>query len=308
MSLSDYTVPELKQIARNAGQAGYSNLPKKSLLDLIGGLFSRRPTNPPPPASPPRPASPPISGKTVRVPLTIPERKLSALPAPSAPVTLNADIIYELAQKMDHNGLRNLCSTNSEYRKLCQTPRFQRLIEQIRTEKLMNDKVQQVLQLVEKHDAEVNLTLVNDSNKRHTIRIWGPNPGGQKDHLSENIDGDNYFSSIVYKYLKEKLNFKGFENLTPEEFYDFLTQTKFDFGKFPDYAVNNFTNEPIYSPFHFIFDVLDESGKKPLTMYQLPQVKPDSTLISLQAVPQQVLTDMLTMVFKLYPNTLINGR
>ena len=316
MSLNDYTVAQLKQIARNAGQSGYSNLPKKSLLDLIGGIFSRKPsppqpTNPQQPASPPQPTNPqqptssprpassprPISGNTVRVPLIIPERT-----APSTLGLLGEDVLYELAQNMDYEGLRNLCTSNRKYRAMCQTERFKRVIEQSH-QKIIQDKVQQVLELIDARQS-VTLNLPEKNGKYHVLEVWGPYPDGEQDHMSERIN-DNYFSSIIYRYLKQKLNFKGFENLTPEEYSDFITQTEFSIGKISGPNLTYLLANPIYGPFRLIFEMVDESGNSiEPNMYQLPQVKPDSTLISLQGVKRQDLIGILTLAFKYYPNAI----
>ena len=298
MNLGNYTVPELKQEARDLGLSGYSNVPKGGLINLIGRFFSRKPSSTPAP----RPASPPLpatSGRTVRIPLTIPKRM--APPTPNM-IALSEDVLYELAQYLNYNALKNLCTSNREYRRICQTERFQQLIEQSRL-KTVQAKVQQVLDLIEKSGNDVTLVLTDE--KDHNLEIWGFS--SNQANISERSNED-YFSAIIYKYFKEKLNFKGFENLTPDEYYDFLTKTKFEFGKIPDYALKRFLKDPIYAPFNLLFSVCNSSGKSvPIYEYQTPQLKPGSTLITLGYVKPQEMLDILTLAFKNYPDAVIKS-
>lgn len=86
-----YTVSELKQLARERRLAGYSNLHRDELIELLQGATD--------------------------------------------PTVLPEDILYELTKHLSISELKQLCSTNRQYAKLCQSPRFQQIINQEKAER-----------------------------------------------------------------------------------------------------------------------------------------------------------------------------
>lgn len=223
-NLNNYTVPELKQEARNQGLAGYSSLPRTGLINLIRGIFSPRAPATPAPRAPVMAdlSQSPLQkegfmytisdkgeGHTIEYVTSIRSqepyisesvraygpnyqqysvlRKLygeKAMPTNSSgrrtdgpnygidnptaeeirevlnelrelpnydeaqlistrtnqrlnepevfPFSANEDLLYELSKHLTAQQLRNLCSSNSEYRKICQTERFQQLVQNLR--------------------------------------------------------------------------------------------------------------------------------------------------------------------------------
>lgn len=118
--LTYYTVNELKRHARE------QNIPIGGLTrkaDILNAILNQQ------------------SGTTIPPP---PTRTISPTTGTIPPI---GDLFTELSKHLTLKELKNLCTTNQEYRALCSTERFQRLLKekQVQEDKPYQDKIDQIL-------------------------------------------------------------------------------------------------------------------------------------------------------------------
>ena len=131
------------------------------------------------------------------------------------------DQLFQAAQNLTFDDLKQLCQTNRDYRTLCAEPRFQQLIRN-RFEETTVAKVRKVLQQIK--DTPNNTTLlfqlvpVDTANTiTHELDIYKDDEG-KIAHIQETIAGFPMEKSLIYQLFKKLMKFKGIENYTPSEY------------------------------------------------------------------------------------------
>lgn len=188
-----YTVAELKQIARERGLSGYSRLRRNELIDLLQGSSINR---------------------------TVKATDRSEL-IQELPNNLPDDILYELTQHLSISELKALCSTNQQYAKLCQSPRFSEIINRekakIEQEKQLQATINELYQGIV--NAGFNGVTYNIDNKDHTLTMkYGRNPDKEYrfytsesmpiDRNAKNMWAASHNKSILHKLFGEQAQSK----------------------------------------------------------------------------------------------------
>ena len=211
---------------------------------------------------------------------------------------MQRDQLYETARHLDLNTLRHLCQTNKLYYEICKEERFKRLIRQRYDEMILN-KVNNMINRLKNSknmSAIIRLNLYRgpDANRFHEIEFFRDYRGVF--YITEDLKNLDYTDSIIYRYVKKVMNFKGFENITPEEYEDFVND--------PRLIKSHYSDFPLISDIDYLLQKVN------LTLYGTNQnsfynVKEDSfnpLVINANNVQPKSLKDMVTMMYKLYPN------
>lgn len=208
------------------------------------------------------------------------------------------DTLFETARHLDFNNLRYLCQTNRLYSNICREERFQTLIRQ-RYDEMISEKVNDDINRLKTSSEftsriKFNLVKASNVNQSHQIEFI-------KDYrglilITERLQNLDYSNSIIYRYAKNLLNFAGFENITQEQYEQFVDDPRLNKSHYSDLQLIN--------DIDFLFQKLNLKlyGTNSTSFYNVRADIINRLTLEANNVQPQSLIDILTLIYKSYPN------
>ncbi len=203
------------------------------------------------------------------------------------------DQLYEIVRYLNFNDLRYLCQSNKSYNELCKEARFQKLIQQ-RYDEMISYQVNNIIDKLAQTNKTITFNLINDPKRNHKITIT--RAYNRTIYLSEELKNIDYPASIIYKYAINLLKFNGFENITQEEYEHFIND--------PRLIKSPYSNFQLITDIDFLLQkiniILFDTNKT--SFYNIDNRSINPLMFNVNAVQHQSLIDILTLIYKLYPN------